>query len=567
MAHNRKTGTWQQKNSNTQAAPELGPLIRVGIGLLIVFGILLIIGLAPRLLAHPQLMADARSQDAPPLVIEAPVKSPPAFDDVDLPGSIEAIEQTAVVARASGYLKKWMVDIGDKVQAGQTLAVVELPDLDQQVLQSRAQMGAAQAALAQANAYLGNQQAAYVQSLANLSKSNASLVQAQTQLAQARAAMAQSKFEAAQQEAQVAQAQTNLDLANITAVRYQKLLADGAIDRQTTDQEVASYHANLANVTALKASHQASESNVEAFRSAVLSSQANVMAFRADVRSSAAAVTAAAANVRSGEANVQAADSNVGSNQANLERNIVLQQFENVTAPFSGTITARNVDDGALISSGGSAASGSGATTNIGSPSAGATAIGNPASNASSSTSSSGGGQPTSLFSLAQMDQVRVYVNVPQAYVGSVQVGQTANVSVREIPGKVLHATIRRSAGALDPASRTLVVEVRLGNRNGLLRPGMFAEVHLQLPHSGGAVIVPDTALVTNAGGSQLVLVDSDSKIHFQPVTVGRDFGQVMEITSGVHPGQEVVVSPSDALQEGEKVTVNHIPTASVGAN
>jgi multidrug efflux pump subunit AcrA (membrane-fusion protein) len=533
----------------------LKPLVKVVIGIVVVFAVILIVGLYPRLTRNQQLNADAQSQTAAPIVNSVPVQAPPAFDDLDLPGDIEAAEQTAVVARASGYVKRYLVDIGDKVQAGQTLATIESPDLDQQVDQTRAQLGQAQAAYFQAKAFLSNQQAAVAQSRAALSRSDATLEQARTQEAQARAALAQSQQQAAQQQAQLVSGQANLDLAKVTATRYENLLADGAIDRQTTDQEVAAYKTNQANVQALQSALLAGQANVDAFRSALSASASNVKAFASDIQSSRAALEAAQDNVTSAVSAAQAAQANVASNQDNVARMVVLQQFENVTAPFSGTITARNIDNGSLISASGTP---TGSSNGVGSSSAGTSTLGNAASGSASSTS---GGGSTSLFSIAQLATMQVYISVPQYYAGVVQVGQTASVSVDELPGKIFTSVIKRTAGAFDPASRTLVTEVSLNNPGDVLRPGMFATVHLRLPHPGGNLLIPDSSLVTGAAGNQVVLIEPDSTIHFQPITLGRDFGQVIEVTSGLQMGRQIVASPPDSLLDGEKVTVQPLQT------
>ena len=128
------------------------------------------------------------------------------------------------------------------------------------------------------------------------------------------------------------------------------------------------------------------------------------------------------------------------------------------------------------------------------------------------------------------------------------------------MPGQTFTGTVTRTAGALDAASRTLVAEVRLANPRGILRPGMFAQVRLRVPHPAGALLVPDPAIITNATGSQVIVVGQDNKVHFQPVTTGRDFGQVTEVLSGLKAGQKVVTNPSDSLHEGETVKAQPAP-------
>ena len=548
----------QPRDNQPKKDEHKGRIWRLALILAVIFGVLLLIALLPRLGRSKQVKADAKSQtqaDATPTVNTVPVQPPPAFDDLTLPGNIQAVQQTAVVARASGYVKHYFVDIGDKVRAGQLLATIATPDLDQQVTQARAQVSQAQAAVSQAQANLGQQQANVAQGAANLSRAQAQFAQARTDLARARAALAQAQEASAQQGAQLAQAQANLNLARVTAQRYRNLLSEGAIDQQTTDQAVAAEQTNTANVQALASALRASEANVSAYRAAVGSSQANVSAYVAGVQAGRAAVGAAQANARSARAAITASQDNVRSAQANVARLASLQGFQNVVAPFAGIVTARNVDTGALIGASGSP-SGAGDTTSVGSGAAGTTALGNPASGSAQGGSSPGGGSAgsASLFSIAQLGTLRLYLNVPQTYLGVVGVGQQANVVVTEMPGRKFQGIVTRSAGAFDAASRTVVTEVHLANPDGALKPGMFAEVHLRVPHPGGAVTIPGTSLVTNAGGTQVALVGADGKLHFQPVTVGRDFGQTIEIVQGLRAGQQVVSTPEDSLREGQKV-------------
>ncbi|MGI4788933.1 MAG: efflux RND transporter periplasmic adaptor subunit [Janthinobacterium lividum] len=534
-----------------------GHIWKIAVILLIVFGIFLLIGLLPRLHRQPQINDYAKAHtNVVPVVNAVSVQAPPAFDTLVLPGNIQAVQQTAITARAAGYLKKFFVDIGDRVHTGQLLATISTPDVDQSVAQARAQFSQAQAAQSQSSANLNQQQANLVQQQAELSRSGATYQQSKTDLARANAALAQAQEASAQQSAQLTQATANLNLARVTAQRYQNLLAAGAIDQQTTDQAVASYQTNQANVASLAAALRAGQANVSAFRAAVLSSQANVKAFADGIRASQAQVGAAAANVQSYRAAVTAAIANVRSAQANVARNSALQGFQNVTAPFNGIVTARNVDTGALISTSGGP---SGGGDSVGSGAAGTTTQGNAAGGSSSSGSSPGNTSSSSspsLFSIAQIDTLLFYVSIPQTYLGIVGVGQPVQVTVQETPGRIFTGTIVRTAGALDATSRTLVAEVRLNNRDGALRPGMFAQATIRVPHPGSSVVIPGPALVTNAQNTQVLVIGQDNKVHFQPVTVGRDFGTVIEITQGLHVGQQLIASPSDSIQEGEKVKV-----------
>lgn len=534
-----------------------GRIWKIALVLALVFGILFLVGVLPRLHKQPQVNADAKAHtNATPTVNAVAVQAPPAADALVLPGNIQAVQQTAITARAAGYLKQSFVDIGDRVHKGQLLATISTPDVDQSVAQAQAQLSQTQAAQSQAGANVNQQQANLVQAQANLSRSQATYQQALTDLARSKASLAQAQEASAQQSAQLSQAQANLNLARVTAQRYQNLLAAGAIDQQTTDQAVASFQTNQANVASLAAAVRAGRANVTAFRAAVLSSASNVKAFADGVTASRAQVGAAAANVRSYRDAQTAAAANVRAAQANVARNVALQGFQNVTAPFDGIITARNIDTGALISTSGGPVGGS---EGIGGGSAGTTSQGNAAGGSGASGSAPGassGSSSASLFSLAQINTLRFYVSVPQTYLGIVGVGQPVQVTVQEAPGRIFRGLIARTAGALDSTSRTLVAEVRLDNKDGALKPGMFAQATIRVPHPYGAVVIPGPALLTNAQNTQVLLVGKDNKVHFQSVTVGRDFGKVIEITSGLSVGEQVISSPSDSLTEGETVKI-----------
>ena len=259
-------------------------------------------------------------------------------------------------ARASGYLKQWYADIGDHVQQGQLLAVIETPETDQDVSQAKAQLAGVQAAQSQAEANLTGQVGNLEQARANLARSKASLAQAAEAVAQQQAQVAQAQQALAQQGAQLTQAQASRDLAKVTAQRYQNLVAQGATDQQSADQATVNSRTSEANVAALESAVGASQANVKAFQAAVRAGRANVGAFQEGVRASQAAVATAAANVTSSRAALAAAGANIQASEANVRRAVSLQSYQRVTAPFSGIITARNVDNGALITAGGASA-------------------------------------------------------------------------------------------------------------------------------------------------------------------------------------------------------------------
>ena len=205
--------------------------------------------------------------------------------------------------------------------------------------------------------------------------------------------------------------------------------------------------------------------------------------------------------------------------QANVKRLEEMQSFEKITAPFAGTITARNFDVGALINASGTS-----------------------------------GGQP--LFRIAETDVLRVWANVPQAYSTEVKPGLKANVAVREFPGRTFTGEVAHTAGALDPATRTLLTEVRVPNPDGKLLAGMFAQVTFEVTNPAPPLIIPVSALIANAEGNQVAVVGPDNVAHYKPVDIGRDFGTEVEVTSGLGPADRIVTNPGERLSEGAQVRI-----------
>jgi RND family efflux transporter MFP subunit len=218
------------------------------------------------------------------------------------------------------------------------------------------------------------------------------------------------------------------------------------------------------------------------------------------------------------------ANAAVMADEADVRRLSALQQFSYIVAPFSGVVTSRSLDVGQYVS----AASAGPATSGIG----------------------------RGLYTLAQIDTVRLLVNVPQSVSSAIVVGQHAAVSVAERPGRTFTGTVSRTSEALDPASRTLLVEVRILNTDGALVPGLYADVHFQVDRSAAPLLVTANALVTRSDGPQVVEVRSDSTAHFSPITLGRDYGGEVELTGGVTEGATVVVNPSDDVIEGARLRV-----------
>ncbi len=340
---------------------------------------------------------------------------------LELPGNIQATTEAPVLARANGYIKERMVDIGDRVRAGQPLAVIEAPELDEQVRQAQANLQQARAGVDQADANLR-------------------------------------------------EGQSDLELARVTAKRWAGLVSNGSVSVQENDQYQAQYRSKIASVQAL-------EQALVVQRGGVAAAEANL---------------------------------------ARLEK---MNGYRTVSAPFDGIITLRNIDAGALVSTG-----------------------------------------STLLFRIAQTATLRTYVTVPQMYADSVHPGDPAFLTVSNLPGRQFAGTVARTANALDPASRTLLVEVRVPNPSGALLPGMYAQVELTSSRSNPPLLIPSDALIVRGDGTEVALVRRDHRVHLEKVETGRDYGDRLEVRSGLREGDNIIANPGDVMNEG--VEVDPIPVA-----
>ena len=204
--------------------------------------------------------------------------------------------------------------------------------------------------------------------------------------------------------------------------------------------------------------------------------------------------------------------------EANVRRLQRLQQFERVYAPFDGVITARDTDIGALIQNGDST------------------------------------GQKE-LFHLAAIDKLRVYISVPEVYATAVKSGETVTLTLDAFPGETFSGTIVRNSNSIDLTSRTLKVEVDVDNPTGRLLPGAYAFVHLKIPAAARAVTIPTNTLLFRAEGLRVALVRS-GEVNLVPVTIGRDYGSKVEVTSNLSAGDAVVIDPSDSITDGSRVEI-----------
>jgi RND family efflux transporter MFP subunit len=209
----------------------------------------------------------------------------------------------------------------------------------------------------------------------------------------------------------------------------------------------------------------------------------------------------------------------VEADQAAVQQYAALVSFENVYAPFDGVITARNTDIGDLINSG------------------------------------SGASVKTDLFHIAQPGTLRVYVNVPEEYSRGIKVGMTADLALAEFAGRTFQGKLVRTADAINMATRTLLIEIDVANPTGTLLTGSYAEVHLKVSSQPSTFIVPVNTLIFRSEGLRVGLVE-DGKVTLTPVTPGHDFGNQIEIVSGLKQDDQVIINPPDSVVTGQQVQI-----------
>jgi RND family efflux transporter MFP subunit len=312
------------------------------------------------------------------------------------------------------------------------------------------------------------------------------------------------------------QAQADLDEAKATLLSTQAQYKEAVAKEEQAKAEVAKGKSNVAyaSVTADRwqdlvtrgaVSVQSKDEKVRMLNS----TSAQLMSDEANVRVQQATVKAAASQIQVARAGVAAKLANVRRLEAELN-------FKNVVAPFDGVITARKVDPGALITEG-------------------------------SQTSS------LELFQMAKIDRLRIYVSVPQRVARYLRTGMVADVTVQEYPDRLFKGTVTNVSGALDPNTRTRQTEIQIDNPDQALLPGMYGEVKLQALRDTPWIQVPGTTVVTRPDGMYVVAVEN-GKAHYQRITLGRDFGDQIEVRTGVKDQQQVVISPSDDLRDGDAV-------------
>jgi len=211
--------------------------------------------------------------------------------------------------------------------------------------------------------------------------------------------------------------------------------------------------------------------------------------------------------------------------EATVRRLEQLQSFEKIYAPYTGIVTQRNTDIGDLINSG------------------------------SSSTSNTA----KELYRIASVQQLRVFVAVPEVYAPDIHNGDVAKLTLDEYPGQVFTGIVTRNSNAIDPGSRTLNVEVDVDNRDAKLLPGAYIFVHFKIPLQERALSVPSNTLIFRAQGTQVALV-KNGHVHLQHIVIGKDDGSFVEVSTGLSPGDQIILDPSDSIAEGQAVEINNHP-------
>ena len=309
---------------------------------------------------------------------------------LQLPGQTRAYIEAPIFAQTSGYLQKWYFDIGTKVKAGDVLAEIDTPQVDQQLNQARAQLKVAEAAR---------------------------------------------------------------DLAQVTYKRDQDLYNRRVIAAQDFDTATDTFRQNQA---------------------AVIADQASVNSLEA------------------------------------------LENFKTVKAPFDGIVTERDTDIGAFVPS----------------------------------------GTGVQLFRMAQTSPLRVYINVPQTFSRFVKPGTQADLTLNELPGRKFPAHVTNTAGAIDPASRTLLTELEVPNETGEVLPGAYAQINLKLQGDTGLFTVPSNVLLFRSEGTAVGIVHPDGKVEVRKIVINRDLGDRLQISQGLSESDKVIVNPSDSLADGMTVTI-----------
>ena len=334
---------------------------------------------------------DWTNTHATPTVALARLIPGSSHQTLTLPGNIQPFNRAAIFARVNGYVKSWDHDIGSPVKAGQVLASIDAPDLDQQLGQAKATLASVRA---------------------------------------------------------------NHQIASLTANRNNILLQKQIVAQQLADQT---------------------------------------------------------------DADAKAKEAVVDANEANVRQLEAMQSFKTLAAPFDGVVTARNVELGMLINSGGS-------------------------------------GQP--LFEVSDLHRVRIYVQVPQSFTAGLTVGMKATFEMPQYPGAQFEATLSHVSKSINQNSHSMQVELQADNAAGKFFGGSYCNVHFEIPTDAHLVKVPSTALITGNQGTQIATLDSNDKVVLKSVQLGRDLGDSVEVVAGLSPADRIINNPPETLASGDTVRV-----------
>jgi len=368
--------------------PKLGKAVRIGLAVAV---LATIAGISVRAYDYHRVAKWTAAQVTPSVQVVTPENSG-GLQGMTLPGHLDAWISAPIHARVGGYLKSWSRDIGSQVVAGQSLAEIDTPELDQQFEQAKANL---------------------------------------------------------------ARAQANARLAALTDKRWKNLLTSNSVSKQEADE-------------------------------------------------------------KAGEA--EAAQANVLGAQADVDRIAALEAFKHITAPFAGTVTARNTDIGDLIS------------TN------------------SDNTAA--------LFTVSDTTRMRLYVQVPQGYADAIKPDMSVQLDVPDHPGAQFTGRLIGNSGAVSQTTGSLLAQFEVDNPKGDLLPGAYAEVHIPMTGNAQTLTVPATTLIFRAQGPQVAVVGTDNKVALRDVHIAMDLGDRLRIDKGLHPGDRVIDHPSDSLAQGDVVRI-----------
>src|SRR3954451_7474616 len=370
--------------------PSRRSLVTAATAAVILAGVAVGYGFISRAQSKQEVVEWTNAQSVPTVALAQMIPGS-SHQTLTLPGNIQPFNRAAIYARVNGYVKSWDHDIGRPVKAGQVLATIDAPDLDQQLSQAKATLASVKA---------------------------------------------------------------NEQIATLTASRNSILVKKDIVSQQVADQAAADATAKQAVVDA---------------------------------------------------------------NEANVRQLEAMQSFKTLSAPFDGVVTARNVELGMLINSGGS-------------------------------------GQP--LFEVSDLHRVRIYVQVPQSFTAGLTVGMKATFEMPQYPGAQFEATLSHVSKAINSNSHSMQVELQADNAAGNFFGGSYCNVHFEIPTDANLVRIPSTALITGNQGTQVATLDGNNKVVLKSIRLGRDLGDSVEVLAGLSPSDRIINSPPETLATGDAVRV-----------